>query len=366
MLFHFTDVDSPPAGWAGLVFFGTHQGRHGVDLFFVLSGFLVGGLLLKEWKDTGGVDARRFLLRRIFNIWPPLYVLLLFHTVVRRHPLHEFLWQNLLHIQNFFGTTLPQTRSLAIEEHFYLLLTVGVALLAARTTFAGSAARAVFTVCLCGCLISLLARCVTVWFYPDTINPYWTQNRLDAPFLGVALAALFHLRPAVYRRVAARRSPLLLACFGGLALLFWKPWESDLMMSVGLTVFALACCAFLVLMLEHSGRMTHWLPYRLVARIGVYAYGIFLWHSAVRQPVLSMFRWVPESWRWMVTLPIQLALACVVGFAATRVVEWPMLRWRESKPYLADHSRLLPETELGDEPGADDQAGDLEAIVSPG
>ncbi|NJM15178.1 MAG: acyltransferase [Bacteroidales bacterium] len=46
----------------------------GVDLFFVLSGFLVSGLMFKEYKKTGGVKIKRFLMRRAFKIYPPFYV----------------------------------------------------------------------------------------------------------------------------------------------------------------------------------------------------------------------------------------------------------------------------------------------------
>lgn len=349
MLFHFTDVDDPPHGWAGALFSFLHTGRYGVDLFFVLSGFLIGGLLLKEWKDTGRVNTKRFLLRRILKLWPAFYTLLIFHAVLRRHPFHSFFWQNAFHIQNYAGTSLFQTRTLAIEEHYYLLLTVAIALLAPRK----ASYRAVLVLCLAGSLISLLLRCGALYSDPDSFNPYWTQYRLDAPLLGVALAALFHDRPDVYRRLAARRWPLILACLGGLGWALWKPWESVAMSSIGFTIVALACCAFLVLLLEHSGRLRHWLPYRLIARLGIYAYGIFLWHSAIREPVSNAFPRLAsnrtENWAWMVIVPCQLVLACLIGMVTTRIVEWPFLRWRESTPYLADRAPLLPPTELGDQ-----------------
>ena len=51
-------------------------GRLGVDLFFVLSGFLIGGLMLDEWKRTGTIRVRRFLIRRAFKIWPAYLICL--------------------------------------------------------------------------------------------------------------------------------------------------------------------------------------------------------------------------------------------------------------------------------------------------
>src|ERR1700683_3378270 len=61
-----------------------HPGWMGVDIFFVLSGFLIGGLLVKEWKVKGRIDSRRFLIRRGFKIWPQYYFFL-FAQIASRH-----------------------------------------------------------------------------------------------------------------------------------------------------------------------------------------------------------------------------------------------------------------------------------------
>jgi peptidoglycan/LPS O-acetylase OafA/YrhL len=51
-------------------------GACGVQVFFIISGFLITHLLLKEWNETGTINLRRFYLRRAFRIFPPLYVYL--------------------------------------------------------------------------------------------------------------------------------------------------------------------------------------------------------------------------------------------------------------------------------------------------
>jgi peptidoglycan/LPS O-acetylase OafA/YrhL len=78
-------------------------GWAGVDLFLVLSGFLVGQLVLRERAGTGSFDGRRFTARRLLTLWPVLYVFLAVHAVVGEEPLTH-LW------------------SVAVEEHFYLVL----------------------------------------------------------------------------------------------------------------------------------------------------------------------------------------------------------------------------------------------------
>lgn len=72
-----------------------YPGWIGVDVFFVLSGFLVGGLLVKEWKVKGRINSGSFLVRRGFKIWPQYYFYLFVVLASGHRRLHE-LWGNLL------------------------------------------------------------------------------------------------------------------------------------------------------------------------------------------------------------------------------------------------------------------------------
>jgi peptidoglycan/LPS O-acetylase OafA/YrhL len=118
----------------------------------------VGGLLVKEYKDTGKVNAGRFRVRRIFKIWPAFYFVLLFHVVTRRHPIHTFLFQNLFHLQNYLGTSIKQTWTLSIEEHFYIFLAVSLGILTARHL----SARGLLVFCCSVCVVSAALRFATV------------------------------------------------------------------------------------------------------------------------------------------------------------------------------------------------------------
>src|SRR4051794_35327684 len=112
--------------WPGRTF-----GWAGVDLFFVLSGFLVGQLVFKEHQRTGRFDGWRFTVRRALKLWPVLYVFLAVQ-VISGAPLDSFLWQTALHVQNYAGTSFKHLWSLAVEEHFYLVLAVLFPLAARR------------------------------------------------------------------------------------------------------------------------------------------------------------------------------------------------------------------------------------------
>ena len=98
------------AGWISPVAKALQTGGWtGVDLFFVLSGFLIGGLLFKEIRRDGTLDVRRFLVRRAFKIWPVYFIFLGFVAVksVRHSPTVwaglRPLMPNLVHLQNYFG-----------------------------------------------------------------------------------------------------------------------------------------------------------------------------------------------------------------------------------------------------------------------
>jgi peptidoglycan/LPS O-acetylase OafA/YrhL len=101
----------------------TKYGQYGVDLFFVLSGWLIGGLYWREYLKFGDVHVGRFWMRRWFRTLPPYYVALLISWVAvytqRGTP-----WDSgyLFFIQNFYYQIpyFSVSWSLAVEEHFYL------------------------------------------------------------------------------------------------------------------------------------------------------------------------------------------------------------------------------------------------------
>src|SRR5947209_325993 len=112
-------------------------GWTGVDLFFVLSGFLVGGLLIKEMNQRGTMQVGRFWIRRGFKIWPSYYLFLLFiwSQVTLQLDKRQTLAPAFLFLQNYIAPRLcPRGHlwTLAIEEHFYLVLPVLLLLLTFR------------------------------------------------------------------------------------------------------------------------------------------------------------------------------------------------------------------------------------------
>ena len=102
----------------------------GVDLFFVLSGFLVSGLLFREYEAFGSVQAGRFLVRRGLKLYPAFWAFLATSLIVLSWQGSTLRWGSivaeLLFVQNYFEGVWIHTWTLAVEEHFYLLLTLFV------------------------------------------------------------------------------------------------------------------------------------------------------------------------------------------------------------------------------------------------
>ncbi|HYJ63150.1 MAG TPA: acyltransferase, partial [Parafilimonas sp.] len=106
----------------------------GVDLFFVLSGFLVSGLLFREYKKSHRINVRLFLIRRGFKIYPLFYVFILLTAFMERfvygHLNMRDFFSEAFFVQNYFGNIWWHTWSLAIEEHFYFGLAFFILFLA--------------------------------------------------------------------------------------------------------------------------------------------------------------------------------------------------------------------------------------------
>lgn len=303
----------------------------GVDLFFVLSGFLVGGLLMREWQRTKAVRVARFLKRRAFKIWPAYYAFLLVAAASHVRPLRSFFLQNLLNVQNYFPTSLAHTWSLAVEEHFYLGLAAVLALWSARrwrplTLLLACALVAVAVEFLRAALL-LCGR--PVYFY--------THTRADALLLGVVLAALKTFWPDKF--IVLQRQTILLLVVIALAL--WRLYadvdaypEPDALTSPWLITFVDYAAVSLLLLLYRPGS-AHGSVYRLVARIGIYSYGIYLWHVSVERPVDWIAAHSPPLLTPIASTLLPYAFAIPLGILATKAIELPFLRLRE---------RVLPAT----------------------
>jgi peptidoglycan/LPS O-acetylase OafA/YrhL len=333
LTFHYQRFDPLPLPhWAQVVM---SFGWCGVDLFFVLSGFLVGGLMMKEWRATGGVEVGRFLKRRAFKIWPSYYLYLAVVAVLHVRPFAEFFWQNFFNVQNYWKTSLSHTWSLAVEEQFYL----GVAALMALWTSRKWSAQALLITCLVLAVVVEIDRSVLL-MHGQRVYPY-THTRIDAMLLGVSLAAVRHFWPAWFARLQGLRWLQVGLVAAALGMLYWtgRTLEAPevIYSPMLITVVDYGAVAVLLLLYKpggaaaagHEPRHEHGWVYRLVARLGVFSYGVYLWHISVERPVDWSIAHSPRGLAPVVSLLLPYVLAVVLGVIATKAVELPMLRLRE-------------------------------------
>lgn len=299
-------------------------GRYGVDLFFMLSGWLIGGLYWKEHFRFGNVELLRFWLRRWIRTIPPYLVALLLAWLAvfiqRRQP---FSWGYLLFAQNYFSSIeyFRVSWSLCIEEHFYLFLPLLLLLVIQR----GNAAVVLFSALL---IIPLIGRwwesCHGASFgfgYATTA----THLRMEPLVLGFLLARVPLNHPVRWTAIkswAAAVAVLALVLF--LFLQFAAPpvW----MYRLGFTALALGLAALLIWLVEQdAGKLA---SSTVVKAIALTSYSVYLTHALVIDAVgmlMHRFSGLP----WLAYFPIALLLITVTGATFYFAIELTSVRLRD-------------------------------------
>ena len=346
---------------------GLAGGFLGVEVFFVISGFLITALLLAEHRSTGRIDPIAFWLRRARRLLPALFFLLAatlaFAVIVVPDEIARLRadaiaavvyitnWHLIAGDQSYFETIgrpslFVHLWSLAIEEQFYLFwpIVLGLALLAGRRvalalTLAGAAGSAVW-----------LALLFDPASDPSRVY-YGTDTRLTGLLLGAALAfvwvppvpSLANLRPGLSRR-KRRRILAKAASMGrwGNTRLGWALDVIAIVALAGLGAFFVLADAFEPLLYQgglailavltatviaaavhpraHVGRLLDAAPLRWV---GTRSYSIYLWHwpiFALTRPGLDVPLEAPA------VLVIRLGLTMIAAEVSYRFVEMPIRR----------------------------------------
>jgi peptidoglycan/LPS O-acetylase OafA/YrhL len=316
----------------------------GVDVFFVLSGFLITSLLLHEYARTGTVDLVRFWLARVRRLVPALVVVVVVSLAVIAIFSSEDLpslrgdaFWSLLYVNNWhqvlaersyfeaFGrpSLLQHFWSLAVEEQFYLLwpplLMIGL-----RRLGAGRVAA----LALCGALVSALLMALLHDPREDLTRVYFgTDTRAFPLLIGVLLAFAWPAMRSAQPIEGRARAGLDGLGLAGLLIVLagvvgWSDYDPFLY-PWGLLLVALGAAMLIASCAHPSSRVGVALGWAPLVWIGARSYGMYLWHW----PVMAMTR--PEAdvhiTLW-VLVPLQ--IAATVGLAALsyKYVEMPIRR----------------------------------------
>jgi peptidoglycan/LPS O-acetylase OafA/YrhL len=318
----------------------------GVDLFFVLSGFLVSSLLFREHKRYGRIRFGHFVLRRGLKIYPAFYFLIAATTFLLWARGYDYIgaatFYEIFFLQNYGVKLWDHTWTLAIEEHFYLLLPlllIGLGKIGGRRPDPFRAVPAVFLLLAVGLLALRLANAIANPFI-DRTHLFPTHLRIDSLMFGVLLSFLFNYRQEAFLTFC-RRHLLLLAC-GGIALLvpaFIFDLETFFIYTAGLTCFYLGSGMLLAAAVASEIPLNG--ATRALGYLGAYSYSIYLWHMPMLKwglPVLQ--RTLNVQFGVWGSVAIYMVGSLMLGVVLARVIEVPILRLRDR--LLPSRSKPLP------------------------
>jgi peptidoglycan/LPS O-acetylase OafA/YrhL len=307
--------------------FGTpREGQLGVDLFFVLSGFLITTLLTDEWRTTHRISLRAFYGRRARRLLPALAVMLvavtpalvaydgLVRTLGWAAASVGFSANLVVAFAGSFAAPLTPLWSLAQEEQFYLVWPLLLVLLASRrrVLIALLAAGVVATTWRQIELMHNGAPAARILYSPETRSVGILVGSLTALILGTRLAG-----PA--GRVAR------VLCWPALGLVIAIPFAErarDVFLG-GLLVFAIACALAIVHALETESAFARVLGFRPLAALGRISYSLYLWNL----PIILIFGQRTGLADELAGVVVAVAIATL----SYRYVEQPFLRRRSRR-----------------------------------
>ena len=315
-------------------------GWMGVDLFFVLSGYLIGGQLLRPLARGESPSLRDFYLKRAFRILPAFWVVLAIYLLwpgFREAPGMEPWWKFALFVVNLdidyaSNAAFSHAWSLCVEEHFYLLFPA-LALLLARKPSATKFWIACIVVLLGGIALRTGAwlhfdalQPQRAWFVEDIYYPTW--NRLDGLLMGVMLATWQAYRPASWTRMATHANAFALFGLAILALAFWLFRERTGLLgnSIGWPVLSLALA-----LLVFAGAQPHGLLGKRAlpgaAWIAAISFSLYLVHKPMYGVVQSRLgEWLEG--RGIVAYAVYGVASLLAAALLYYAVEKPFLRLR--------------------------------------
>lgn len=272
------------------------NGNWGVEIFFVLSGFLVGGILIEQFDSGNRIVFWKFFSKRAFKILPSYYFFLLAGSVVAYFfyndidptqyvPLND-LSRYLFFYQNYTGYPLhysfDHVWSLCVEEHFYILLPVSLITI----QFFKGKSKWIYLLSI-GMIVMGLVFKILVMLYTNSKDTYsGTHNRIDALAWGILLYLIYKH----YRFIFTIQWLRYLSFFIGISILsltFYNSLFSDSLFFK--KVYALALVpmgVFFVLISLIESKMKGFMIFRV---IGYYSYNMYLWQQVFVVILLKKF-----------------------------------------------------------------------------
>jgi peptidoglycan/LPS O-acetylase OafA/YrhL len=345
------------------------QGWMGVDLFFVLSGFLIGAQFLRPYTLARTPALWPFYRDRIFRILPAYFSILalyLFVPLWRETGQMSPAWKFLTMTENIFpdevmNRAFSHAWSLCVEMHFYLIFPVVVLLMMRRPSWQKTAFLA-SGLALLGLAIRACAFFACVQPLMQTGRPYGydfmaflyypTYSHCDGLLMGVLLAVLMLFRPALWSALTQRGLECLLAGTILLGVSFWifaSKWHpttpSGIFGTIAGPLVQSVAMGLLLIASVASGRIARLFKIPGCGTISTLAYTLYLVHKELLHLVDRVF---PALFRWnrLAWVAVYVASCLLCALALHLGIERPFLRLRSRlrQPRL---TQLEPQVEGG-------------------
>jgi peptidoglycan/LPS O-acetylase OafA/YrhL len=301
------------------------DGQLGVNVFFVISGFLITSLLLTEEEKSGKISLKQFFTRRMLRIFPAYYFLLLVYfcfQLVDFIQLSQASWITSITYTKYFNWQLDWFTahfwSLSIEEHFYLIWPFAF-------VFAKNQRKKI------ALFLFFLVPFVrlTTYFYPiNWLNDFSLFARVDA----IAIGCLFALyKDQILQKISQHWRSIFYFSILVLILIRYFPWLTHLI-GLGTYYFSIALgathgtianvCIALIMMYSIYGPQKMWFSFlntRIMRFIGVLSYSIYLWQQF----------FISGSNHWYTSPPLNLLLILFTALFSYYFIEKPFLRLKQ-------------------------------------
>jgi peptidoglycan/LPS O-acetylase OafA/YrhL len=328
LIWHYLPRDGATPDW---ILSSTHMFWSGVDLFFVLSGFLIGGILLQNVSAKNYFST--FYIRRAVRILP-LYLLILFAFAAliywspdfleKSYKRHLPLWSYMTFTQNFLYAVrqklndplIDVTWSLAVEEQFYIFLSVLIRTLSKKKIWLIT-------------IVLIILAPVLRFFAPNLWVAYLLPlHRADSLMLGVLIALIWQWdkgKEFLYRNINAFRWSFVFLILVVAYLTYHGAWIGDVAGHLALALFSGNLVVLALLLGERAGRFNV-LKNKVLEWFGLRSYGIYLLHKPVQILMPFAVSWflgdTLSSWAMVV---IFLSVLFIVSELSYRIIEKPIM-----------------------------------------
>lgn len=299
----------------------------GVELFFVLSGFLIGGQLFQSIKKERRVQLWKFYLKRTFRIMPSYFsVLALYYLwpAFREKPEIDPAWRFIFYVMNYGrqGEAFSHAWSLCIEEHFYLVFPLMVSLCLWRPKVFRAEWLVPMALC-CSLSIRFYLWSSGAPFYTSVYRP--THTHLDGLIVGIGLAYLREFKPNIWTRLTAQPNLMLVLSALLIALGLYFPPSHPISYVMSFTLIALGFGSLHAVVLAPNT----WLASKKIpgaATMASLAFALYLTHKQMIHLAAEIIGDYKED--RFATIGLSLFFITAMAFSLHFLVEKPFLTLR--------------------------------------